>query len=83
MMSDDPFRHKWWGWGPAGVVFDMSGRPDFEAFIESKGLSIAKTLTPRVARSDIPVLLLGVFSKRMKAVAEQTAETGWKVARGD
>lgn len=53
MMSDDPFRHKWWGWGPAGVVFDMSGRPDFEAFIESKGLSIAKTLTPRVARSDI------------------------------
>lgn len=26
-MSHDKYRHKWWGWGPEGIEYDMEGRP--------------------------------------------------------
>ena len=26
-MSVDKYRHKWWGWGPEGVEYDMESRP--------------------------------------------------------
>ena len=28
-MSHDKYRHKWWGWGPEGIEYEMEGRPDF------------------------------------------------------
>lgn len=33
-MDDDArYRHKWWGWGPEGLDYDMSGRPAFWPWI--------------------------------------------------
>ena len=32
-MSDEEYRHKWWGWGPEGSEYHMDGRPDFWAWI--------------------------------------------------
>ena len=26
-MSVDKYRHKWWGWGPEGIEYDMESRP--------------------------------------------------------
>lgn len=28
-MNLDKYRHKWWGWGPEGIEYEMEGRPDF------------------------------------------------------
>ena len=36
-MSEDRFRHKWWGWGPAHLEYDMASRTDFWPFIERVG----------------------------------------------
>ncbi len=52
-MNDDPFRHKWWGWGPAERAYDMSGRPDFASFIAGKGLSVEERHTPRIDRAQV------------------------------
>ncbi len=52
-MSEDPFRHKWWGWGREGVSYDMSSRPAFAAFIARKGLSIERKVTPPISRDQV------------------------------
>jgi alkyldihydroxyacetonephosphate synthase len=36
-MSEDRFRHKWWGWGPADLTYDMASRTDFWPWIEKIG----------------------------------------------
>ena len=33
-MSDGRFRHKWWGWGPVDVLYQMDHRKGFWPFIE-------------------------------------------------
>ena len=50
-MGDDEYRHKWWGWGPEGVTYDMEGRPDFWDWIR-KTAQIPDTpaTTPPVSR---------------------------------
>ena len=37
MSAQDRFRHKWWGWGPADVEYDMASRTDFWPWIEKVG----------------------------------------------
>ena len=36
-MNDGRFRHKWWGWGPADVTYDMESRKDFWPWIQRVG----------------------------------------------
>lgn len=31
--KDESYRHKWWGWGPEGLDYDMHRRPDFWPWI--------------------------------------------------
>jgi alkyldihydroxyacetonephosphate synthase len=33
MADDARYRHKWWGWGPEGIDYDMSGRTTFWPWI--------------------------------------------------
>jgi alkyldihydroxyacetonephosphate synthase len=35
--SGDRFRHKWWGWGPADITYDMASRTAFWPWIERVG----------------------------------------------
>ena len=36
-MSDDKYRHKWWGWGPDGIEYDMDARPGLWPWIRQIG----------------------------------------------
>lgn len=36
-MSEERFRHKWWGWGPPRLEYDMASRTEFWPFIERVG----------------------------------------------
>jgi alkyldihydroxyacetonephosphate synthase len=36
-MSADKYRHKWWGWGPEGIEYDMESRPALWPWIVETG----------------------------------------------
>ena len=53
-MSDGRFRHKWWGWGPPDVRYDMDRRTAFWPFIERVGELADRTpVFAPVDRSDV------------------------------
>ena len=53
-MSDDKYRHKWWGWGLEGIEYDMDARPSLWPWIRQKGeLGDDPDLRPRVDLSEI------------------------------
>ena len=53
-MSDDKYRHKWWGWGLEGIEYDMDARPSLWHWIRQKGeLGDDPDLRPRVDLSEI------------------------------
>ena len=44
-MNDGRFRHKWWGWGPADVTYDMASRTAFWPWIQRvTGISSRATI---------------------------------------
>lgn len=73
-MSEDRFRHKWWGWGPPHLTYEMESRSAFWPFIERVGEfahrrpvfrpvdRAAVTLPPRRADSAVESALRVVVS---------------------
>ncbi|TDJ47885.1 MAG: FAD-binding oxidoreductase [Gemmatimonadetes bacterium] len=53
-MSDEEYRHKWWGWGPEGHEYHMDGRPDFWAWIcKTAEITDPQPTTPHASRESI------------------------------
>ena len=53
-LQDESYRHKWWGWGPDGLEYDMHRRPDFWPWIRKAGqLTDDTVVAPRVSRDSI------------------------------
>ena len=53
-MNDGRFRHKWWGWGPADVTYDMASRTDFWPWIQRVGgISSRATVFEPVDRAEL------------------------------
>lgn len=47
------FRHKWWGWGPEGMAYDLDSRPGMAPFITAQGIDLARVGTPPVDRGEV------------------------------
>lgn len=53
-MTDGRFRHKWWGWGPPEVTYDMSSRTAFWPWIEGiAGTKVTEPVFPKVERAAV------------------------------
>ena len=53
-MNDGRFRHKWWGWGPADVTYDMASRTAFWPWIQRvAGISSRATIFDPVDRAGL------------------------------
>ena len=53
-MNDGQFRHKWWGWGPADVTYDMASRTAFWPWIQRvAGISSRATIFDPVDRAGL------------------------------
>jgi alkyldihydroxyacetonephosphate synthase len=53
-MNDGRFRHKWWGWGPADVTYDMASRTDLWPWIQRvAGISSRATIFDPVDRAEL------------------------------
>ena len=53
-VSDAKFRHKWWGWGPPDVVYDMASRTGFWPWIEGiAGTKVTSNLCQTVERGAV------------------------------
>ena len=53
-LQDESYRHKWWGWGPEAVEYDMHRRPEFWTWIRKTGqLPDDAAVAPRVNRDAI------------------------------
>jgi len=52
--DDAKYRHKWWGWGPEGIDYDMSGRPAFWPFIQRvSGVTAPTDVFAGIGREDV------------------------------
>ena len=52
--KDESYRHKWWGWGPEGLEYDMHRRPDFWPWIcRETGLPDDATPAYRISRDSV------------------------------
>jgi alkyldihydroxyacetonephosphate synthase len=55
-LQDESYRHKWWGWGPDGIDYDMHRRPDFWPWIrKTTQLPDDMRLGQRVRREEVAV----------------------------